>query len=239
MPERGWSPVERANRLRTDFGRTVRLGVAVSIALHAAAVVALRPVRIFPDPQQPASIGYAGPMRVIDLAPRDEVLRSQIDLAQRRLQGGAMITGELDVEDPEPMKPVRADALEPARPRSAEPEPEPPGPEATIVIELSEDWQRQTPEALSELFQVTRIVRPEYPREAVLLEQQGLVSLEVRVGISGKVLNVRILESPYGGRALERAAIQSMLDWEFRPFLVNDRPVPFTVVVPFRFRLVD
>ncbi len=234
-----WSVFAHANRLRADYRRTVLLGTMASILIHAAAVILLRPVQIFPDPGRPAAIGYRGPTRLLELAPTEEVKRAQLDLARQRIRAGAVMTGDLLYDDPEPPEVRKPDALDPAPARAAEPPPEPTGLEEPIVLELSEDWQRHSPEALSEMFQVTRIVRPDYPREAIRAGQQGIVSLEVRVGISGRVLNVRILDSPLGSRSLERAAVESMLDWEFRPFLINDSPVPFTVIVPFRFRLLD
>ncbi len=239
MADRVLSLFARSTRLRAEHRRTILLGTAASIILHVAAVIALRPVQIFPDPGQPAVIGYRGPTRLMELAPKEDVQRTQLDLAQRRIRAGAIMSGDLVYDDPEPPEVTTPDAVEPAPPRPAEPRPEPTGSEEPIVLELSDDWQRYSPEALSEMYQVTRIVRPEYPTEAIRGNQQGIVSLEVRVGISGRVLNVRILESPHGSRSLERAAVESMLDWEFRPFIVNNNPVQFTVIVPFRFRLVD
>ena len=243
MTKPRWSLAERANRLQAAHSRISRWAAIVSIALHAVAFFSLHDINLSPEPSRPAVIGYEGPLRVVELAPRDEVLRSQQDLARRRIQVGAIRATELLVQEPEPAAPrlVRSEVNEPRpAPPQPEPEPEPAGPEEPLVIELGEDWSPgSVPEAFSDQFQVLHMVRPEYPVEAIERNQQGLVRLEVRVGISGRVLNVRILESPYGSRPLERAAVQSILDWEFRPFHVDDRIIPFTVIVPFRFRLVD
>ncbi|MCA9729194.1 MAG: energy transducer TonB, partial [Candidatus Eisenbacteria bacterium] len=84
-------------------------------------------------------------------------------------------------------------------------------------------------------FQPLRVVVPEYPELAFERDIQGLVRLEADVGISGKVLDVRVLESVDGGLAL--SASRALLLWEFQPFVVGGRPRPFRIVVPFRFRI--
>ena len=40
-------------------------------------------------------------------------------------------------------------------------------------------------------------------------------------------------------REMEEAAIQAMLLWLFKPYREKDKAVPFTLIVPFRYRLVD
>jgi TonB family protein len=93
--------------------------------------------------------------------------------------------------------------------------------------------------AYSEKFQTLRIVRPEYPRSAIHAGIQGLVRLQVQVDTAGKVVEVETQENTTSSTDLESAAIEAMLLWEFKPYVEHARPVPFTLIVPFRYRLVD
>lgn len=110
-----------------------------------------------------------------------------------------------------------------------------------VRIVLREDFSSEPASPLASMtenFQIVTLVRPDYPRDAIRAEQQGLIKLEVRVGLSGRVLDAKVSESP-GFRALEHAAVIAVMQWEFKPLSVDGKPVPFVVVVPFRFRLFD
>jgi protein TonB len=93
--------------------------------------------------------------------------------------------------------------------------------------------------AKSEKFQTLKIVRPEYPKVAIRAGIEGLVRLEVQVDTTGKVVGVRTAANITASSEMEEAAIRAMLRWLFLPYREKNRPVPFTLIVPFRYRLVD
>jgi periplasmic protein TonB len=77
---------------------------------------------------------------------------------------------------------------------------------------------------------------PEYPEEARINHEQGVVILLVDVGTDGTVLKVSVARSS-GYRRLDEAALRVTRDWKFKPGTVAGQPVRSQVEVPMRFKL--
>lgn len=74
---------------------------------------------------------------------------------------------------------------------------------------------------------------PIYPREAQMLREGGTVDLLIHVTNTGVTASVDVLSSS-GHPVLDRAAIDAVLKWHFRPALREGRSVAFDL--PFRFQ---
>jgi len=241
MPVADQPYLGRIRALRADARQLARRGVLLSVLVHAGLIFALRdtsqwlPARAVP-PRAPA-IGYPGPTHLVDLAPLREVIADQEELARQRRLGGALLHQPLQTPRPIlPETPARGETT----PILPAPNTETPDDEQIVMV-LGEDWTRPVSasvKAMSEEFQVLKIVRPEYPSAAIKAEIEGVVELQIRVDTQGRVAEVEVRRSPPRGFVLERAAIDAVQFWEFRPLQRDSRPAPFTVVVPFRFRLV-
>jgi len=77
-------------------------------------------------------------------------------------------------------------------------------------------------------------IEPEYPDLAREAGIEGAVTLLVLVGVSGRVVDVRVLRS---APVFDAAAIEALRHWVFRPALAGTRPVAVWVAVPVRFTL--
>ena len=77
---------------------------------------------------------------------------------------------------------------------------------------------------------------PSYPEVARRLGQEGVVLLIIRVSAAGSVTGVEVVESS-GFRLLDRAALDAVRKWRFRPATENGFPVAGTFEHPIRFRL--
>lgn len=77
-------------------------------------------------------------------------------------------------------------------------------------------------------------VYPVYPELARQAELEGIVVLKVGIDEFGEVKEARVLESVQG---LDRAALDAIYQWRFKPGKQRDVPVPVWIVVPFRFSL--
>jgi protein TonB len=97
----------------------------------------------------------------------------------------------------------------------AEPAPEP------VAADVPEPLQR-TP--------------PRYPSEALRRGETGTAIVRVDVDEEGRVDAVTLV-SRTGSRALDRAAMQAVREWRFRPAQRDGRPVPGSVDVPIEFSL--
>lgn len=71
---------------------------------------------------------------------------------------------------------------------------------------------------------------PEYPSWAEHEALQATVTVAARVGLDGKVTDVKVVRST--SARLNDAAVEAMKKWLFEPGKVNGEPQPLVVVVP-------
>jgi TonB family protein len=82
--------------------------------------------------------------------------------------------------------------------------------------------------------QKTKDVRPVYPEIARAARVQGVVIMEVTVGVDGKVTDAKVLRSI---PLLDAAALDAVKRWEFAPTLLKGVPVPIIMTVTVQFTL--
>jgi len=126
--------------------------------------------------------------------------------------------------------PAAAEAPDPA-PLPAAPEAVPPRPAPTPTAASAGAY---VPPAV-----VAAVNRPPvYPRRAVRRGLTGRVELLVRVGPDGRPAAVEVHRSS-GHDVLDRAALEAVRTWEFRPATRDGVPVSGSLLVPVRFGLTD
>ena len=76
---------------------------------------------------------------------------------------------------------------------------------------------------------------PKYPVAALRRNEGGTVLLRVSVGSDGSPTDIDVAQRS-GSRDLDRAAINAVRKWEFRPATRNGQPVASIVDVPVEFR---
>lgn len=81
-----------------------------------------------------------------------------------------------------------------------------------------------------------RDVRPVYPPEAMAAKVSGMVILEARINEDGAVEDAQVLRSI---PILDQAAIDAVMQWRFRPTLLNGKAVPVIMTVTVNFTLQD
>lgn len=77
-------------------------------------------------------------------------------------------------------------------------------------------------------------VKPVYPSVARQTHTQGVVIMEVTIGEDGKVKAVKILKSL---PLLEAAAVDAVKQWQYKPTLVNGKPVAVIMPIAVNFKL--
>lgn len=75
---------------------------------------------------------------------------------------------------------------------------------------------------------------PEYPASALRRGRSGVVVLTVQVDATGRPARVRVSQRS-GTRELDRAAVDAVQRWRFRPAMAGGQPVPGEVEVPIEF----
>jgi len=84
----------------------------------------------------------------------------------------------------------------------------------------------------------TKLTKPPYPEGARRNQEQGTVSLVVRVLANGSVGDVSVKQSS-GARALDEAAVAEARGWQFAPGTRGPKAVDALVEIPVRFQLVE
>ena len=77
---------------------------------------------------------------------------------------------------------------------------------------------------------------PAYPRNAMLSAREGRVQVRIEIGADGVPTDSSLVESS-GDRDLDRAALQGVRRWRFKPAMAHGAPVTSNVTVPIEFRL--
>jgi TonB family protein len=83
---------------------------------------------------------------------------------------------------------------------------------------------------------VVKSVQPAYPKEARRQHIQGPVVLDVHIGSSGEVQDVRTIS---GASVLAKASVEAVKKWTFQPRAVDGRAVEMQTRVTLNFRLPE
>ncbi|TCV95728.1 outer membrane transport energization protein TonB [Luteibacter rhizovicinus] len=75
---------------------------------------------------------------------------------------------------------------------------------------------------------LTKQVRPRYPTAAMRANQEGWVDVELSVDGQGVVTNVSVVDSQ-PKHVFDRAALDAVGRWEFKPAMRNGEPMPVTL----------
>ena len=77
-------------------------------------------------------------------------------------------------------------------------------------------------------------VKPEYPELAKIVRVQGVVVLEGEINEEGAVESIRLIS---GHHLLTKAAIEAVLQWRYRPTLLNGSPVRVLTTITVTFSM--
>jgi protein TonB len=81
---------------------------------------------------------------------------------------------------------------------------------------------------------LARVVKPEYPQDALIIGAEGWVNVSMSITPAGNVIQPRVVESS-NGTLFDRAAISAVRKWKYEPFSAPE-PQRVTVRVDFRMK---
>jgi TonB family protein len=85
--------------------------------------------------------------------------------------------------------------------------------------------------------QLVKDAKPQYTAEAMRRKIEGAVLMEAVIGIEGRVTDIKVvtsLDSVYG---LDDAALTAARQWQFKPGMKDNKPVPVLVTIEMAFTL--
>ncbi|HEY0503846.1 MAG TPA: energy transducer TonB [Lysobacter sp.] len=80
-----------------------------------------------------------------------------------------------------------------------------------------------------------RTPAPRYPSQSLRRGESGTVMVRADIGIDGVPTSVEVADGS-GSRYLDRAAVDAVKRWRFRPAMRDGQPEPGTVMVPISFQ---
>ncbi len=80
--------------------------------------------------------------------------------------------------------------------------------------------------------------RPTYPPEAYRAREEGTVVVKAQIDELGNASDVSVITRS-GSRALDRAAMNEVRKWKFRPAIKNGKTVASSIQVPVDYRMDD
>ena len=79
-----------------------------------------------------------------------------------------------------------------------------------------------------------KITKPQYPQEAFIKKIEGVVTCEILIDSTGRVVRARVIQSV---PLLDAAALQTVYQWVFQPAMKHGVPVPTIAHAPVTFRI--
>ena len=225
--------VSMAGPTRTDaaYRRNLAAAILASLTLHGALFLSI-PTKGGWARRSASHIGFEGPTEILpEINPLQAITEEQERTAAARTLAGAVVDARIEIlPDPDAAGPAPPAVSPGLRGRDAE---------AVPVLELTESWNLRNagePTSRSNEFIIESMVRPEYPSIAIELGIEALVRVEAQIDRQGRVVSARVLNADVDELFVD-GTLQAMRRWRFRPYRIDGRPVEFTVLVPFRYRL--
>lgn len=216
----------------SDHDRRMRIRLLIItpfvMLAHLLALITLVHVRILPDA---ITLGYEGPPRFEpEISIVDDDAPASTTVSQRR---SVTVVQDVEIEGEE--RPSRARGREPARKPSEKTL------DQRIAVEAPGDYPFRTysshaPVPYRQDYVILRMIKPEYPIDALANGEEGYVLVEAYIGVDGRVGEAYVRNS-YGPKSFESATVEAVKQFLFRPVQERGRPVSFWVSFLVRFRL--
>ena len=108
--------------------------------------------------------------------------------------------------------------------------------QAQQAAALKQQQAQQTAQNLNREAQIVRQVPPQYPLDAARNGEQGWVDVEFTVDADGSVTNAHVTDAQ-PRRVFDRAALEAVNRWQFKPALINGRPTAVVLKRRVEFKL--
>lgn len=169
------------------------------------------------------------------------ILRAKLDAARKlassaQLQKQQALAKQQAAQQQQLLAAQQAAAARQAAETAAKPVAEAPHPAAAPAAAAPKPVAAAPAAAENRDAQITRMVPPKYPLQAARDNQQGWVEVEFTVTADGSVSNARVVDAQ-PRRVFDRAAIEAVSRWQFKPALINGTPTAVVLKRKLEFKL--
>jgi TonB family protein len=211
-----------------EYRKRLMLISVVVVLVHFLLLVALEQVNVM---KLIITFGYQGPPNfepeITISNPREPASRVSSRERHMMIVENVFIVGE--------DKPERMTGKEPSRKRAEKPL------EQMIALESPGESNFRTYASHAatpyrEDYVILKMVKPEYPTDALMNLQEGYVLVEAYIAVDGTV-NEAYVRSVSGPASFENSSITAVKQFLFRPVRVDGKPISFWVSFLVRFQL--
>ena len=179
------------------------------------------PQRIAEAPPPPAPVAPPPPAAPLDLA--ELVLPPPPELTEKPPEPPRQVAEAPTERRPQPRQ---------SAPQTAVPQPV----RLNAALQGTESFTLEGRSTPPEALDTSRNRRPNYPDASRRRGEEGVVRVELLIDPTGRVADVRLLESS-GFSALDAAALQTLREWRFRPAQRGSLPVAGSITTAVHFRI--
>jgi TonB family protein len=213
-----------------DRTRNLRLLLSIPVGI-AVLVLILTSVERTRVVHRIFTVGYEGPTRLVPTITiiDEKGIESDVTMPEQHRMVAQNIVLQEGNPDEEKAKETSS---------TAEEEPEEP-----VFDDLSGTHDRRSQRTHAEVpyqedYVILKMVKPEYPPEALEKGLEGYVVVEIFVGTDGAVSEAWV-RSSYGDASFETASLDAVRQFLFRPITEEGSPIPFWVSFLITFRYQD
>ncbi len=208
---------------RTRLVRSVAVAVAVHVLLLLGSVPFSRRIPLV------RHIGYHGVLRILpEISVRRDPSNVESEFETPRGSGSESFFRVIDIRAVDWEVPAGV----PMEEETGEAE------KQDVGEELQAQLERSLPQPTSTDVVLVRLVKPHYPRESIAADIEGVVTFRLHVTETGDVARAWLVASEVD-EPCEVEAHRAVLQWKFRPFLVEGVATAILVDQRIRFRLHD
>ena len=208
--------------------KRLMLILPAAILIHLFALVTFERIDVLNDL---ISLGYEGPAK---FEPEISIVDDRASPAKRASrERHVMVLQNILIEGED--EPKRAKGKEPAK------KPAERAREQQISLAEPEEYAYRTYAARAaapyrEDYVILKMVKPEYPTDALLAAEEGYVLVEAYIASNGTV-NEAYVRSSYGAVSFEASSLSAVKQFLFKPVHERGKPVSFWVSFLVRFQL--
>jgi len=176
------------------------------------------------------TVGYKGPMKVLpEIQIVDEI--GLEDVANKR-RNKTLIAQNIKIEGEEIEEKKEGEKPEATKKKEGEINLK----EKSISNDFYRSYASKANVPYREDYVILKMVKPEYPQDALDLGLEGYVLVELYINTEGKVAEAWV-RSSYGPLSFEESALKAVKQFVFQPVKENGKPIPFWVSFLIKFKL--
>jgi len=176
------------------------------------------------------TVGYKGPMKVLpEIQIVDEF--GLEDVANKK-RNKTLIAQDIKIEGEEFDEKKEGEKPEATKKNEDEADLK----EKSISNDFYRSYTSKANVPYREDYVILKMVKPEYPQDALDLGLEGYVLVELYINTEGKVAGAWV-RSSYGPLSFEESALKAVKQFLFQPVKENGKPIPFWVSFLIKFKL--